>query len=69
MPHADWSYRLIFDAEGNLGSTLPIYWDAARLPIGRWVQKVESLTRESPRLLDSLLNSLLNPLNTQIGTR
>ncbi|CAJ1453562.1 unnamed protein product, partial [Effrenium voratum] len=29
MPDADWSYRLIFDAEGNLGSTLPIYWDVS----------------------------------------
>lgn len=29
MPDASWSYRLIFDAEGNLGSTLPIYRDVA----------------------------------------
>lgn len=29
MPDASWSYRLIFDAEGNLGSTLPIYWDVS----------------------------------------
>lgn len=29
MPDASWSYRLIFDAEGNLGSTLPLYWDVS----------------------------------------
>ena len=29
MPEASWSYRLIFDAEGNLGSTLPLYWDVS----------------------------------------
>merc|ERR1712113_257788 len=27
MPDAQWSYRLVFDAEGNLGSTTEIYTD------------------------------------------
>eukprot|EP00438_Fugacium_kawagutii_P024939 Skav213196 [mRNA] locus=scaffold2826:292404:294158:+ [translate_table: standard] len=29
MPDASWCYRLMFDAEGNLGSTLPLYWDVS----------------------------------------
>ena len=29
MPDAPWSYRLIFDAEGNLGCTLPLYVDVS----------------------------------------
>merc|ERR1712216_175389 len=29
MPEASWTYRLIFDAEGNLGSTTKQYWDVS----------------------------------------
>lgn len=29
MPDASWSYRLIFDAEGNLGCTIPLYSDVS----------------------------------------
>ncbi|CAE7683000.1 alkbh5, partial [Symbiodinium sp. CCMP2456] len=29
MPSRDWALRLVFDAEGNLGATTPIYWDVS----------------------------------------